>query len=180
MLESQSGYREHLFLMHGSQKSQAILPFVLLKTQNVNYSSDRLPAIHVSQKDAVQKFKSLYSSAKIKSISLTLRDNIYLYNITGYDNLKDCSIQIDATNNKILGQSTQIFDYDYDDETTLNLNKTISRSRANKIANQEIGGGTPIFWELTDDNDRAIWKVNLVQHGQKRTVKIDARNGDVI
>lgn len=111
---------------------------------------------------------------------MTLRDNIYLYNITGYDNLKDCSIQIDATNNKILGQSTQIFDYDYDDETTLNLNKTISRSRANKIANQEIGGGTPIFWELTDDNDRAIWKVNLVQHGQKRTVKIDARNGDVI
>lgn len=150
------------------------------KTQNVNYSSDRLPAIHVSQEDAVQKFKSLYSSAKIKSISLTLRDNIYLYNITGYDNLKDCSIQIDATNNKILGQSTQIFDYDYDEETALNLNKTISRSRANKIANQEIGGGTPIFWELTDDNDRAIWKVNLVQHGQKRTVKIDARNGDVI
>lgn len=42
----------------------------LNKTQKVSYSSDKLPAIQTSQAAAILKFKSLYSSAEIKSISL--------------------------------------------------------------------------------------------------------------
>lgn len=69
----------------------------LNKTQKVSYSSDKLPAIQTSQADAIRKFKSLYSSAEIKSISLVLDNGIYVYNIIGYDNYKDCMIQVDAT-----------------------------------------------------------------------------------
>lgn len=172
LINSQQPERSSNFTVHTTNSAT--------KAQNVNYSSDRLPAIRVSQATAVQRFKSLYSSAEIKSISLTLKDNIYLYNIEGYDSRKDCSIQIDATNNQILGQSTQILDYDYDEEAALNLDKTISRNQANDIAKKEIGGGTPILWELADDNDQAIWKIHLVHHGEKRTVKINAKNGDII
>lgn len=70
--------------------------------QTISYSSDKLPAIRVNQRNAIKKFNSLYSSAVIKSITLGLDNNIYVYNIVGYDDRKDCMIQIDATNNKLL------------------------------------------------------------------------------
>lgn len=143
----------------------------LNKTQKVSYSSDKLPAIQTSQAAAIRKFKSLYSSAEIKSISLVLGNGIYVYNIIGYDN---CMIQVDATNNQIIGQSTQVLDYDYDKESSLNLKKTISRKEATSIALREVPGATPLSWELEDDNDQAIWKINLVENSQKRVVKINA------
>lgn len=146
----------------------------LNKTQKVSYSSDKLPAIQTSQADAIRKFKSLYSSAEIKSISLVLDNGIYVYNIIGYDNYKDCMIQVDGTNNQIIGQSTQVLDYDYDKESSLNLKKTISRKEATSIALREVPGATPLSWELEDDNDQAIWKINLVENSQKRVVKINA------
>ena len=42
----------------------------LNKTQAVSYSTDKLPTIRVNQASAIRKFKSLYSNAVIKSISL--------------------------------------------------------------------------------------------------------------
>ena len=146
----------------------------LNKTQKVSYSSDKLPAIQTSQAAAIRKFKSLYSSAEIKSISLVPDNGIYVYNIIGYDNYKDCMIQVDATNNQIIGQSTQVLDYNYDKESSLNLKKTISRKEATSIALREVPGATPLSWELKDDNDQAIWKINLVENSQKRVVKINA------
>lgn len=47
----------------------------LNRTQTVSYSSDKLPLIRVNQSTAIKKFKSLYSSAVIKSITLTLDNN---------------------------------------------------------------------------------------------------------
>ncbi|EEJ71464.1 PepSY domain-containing protein [Lactobacillus ultunensis] len=152
----------------------------LNRTQTVSYSSDKLPPIRVNQSTAIKKFKSLYSSAVIKSITLTLDNNIYVYNIVGYDERKDCMIQVDATNNKIIGQSTQVLDYDYEKETSLNLNKTISRQEATAVALKEIPNATPISWELLDDNDLPIWKINLVKDGQKHEVKINAQNKEII
>ncbi|KRL80604.1 lipoprotein [Lactobacillus ultunensis DSM 16047] len=89
-------------------------------------------------------------------------------------------IQVDATNNKIIGQSTQVLDYDYEKETSLNLNKTISRQEATAVALKEIPNATPISWELLDDNDLPIWKINLVKDGQKHEVKINAQNKEII
>lgn len=152
----------------------------LNRTQTVSYSSDKLPPIRVNQSTAIKKFKSLYSSAVIKSITLTLDNNIYVYNIVGYDERKDCMIQVDATNNKIIGQSTQVLDYDYEKETSLNLNKTIFRQEATAVALKEIPNATPISWELLDDNDLPIWKINLVKDGQKHEVKINAQNKEII
>lgn len=152
----------------------------LNRTQTVSYSSDKLPTIRVTQDVAVKKFKSLYSSAVIKSITLGLNNNIYVYNIVGYDERKDCMIQIDATNNKIIGQSTQVLDYDYEKETSLNFNKTISRKEATTIAQKEFPGTVPIHWELLDDNDLPIWKITLVKDGQKHEVKINAQNKEII
>lgn len=53
-------------------------------------------------------------------------------------------IQIDATNNKIIGQSTQVLNYDFYKESYLNLNKTISRSEASEIATKEFNNETAI------------------------------------
>lgn len=148
--------------------------------KNVNYSSNKLPQIRMSQVSAIQKFKSLYSNAEIKSITLALKNDTYVYTIVGFDSIKDCTIQLDATNNKIMGQSTQLLDYDYNKEEVLNLKKTISRQEANVVALRELRGATPIFWELTDEDGKAIWKINLIYNNQKRELKIDALNKNII
>ncbi|ALI53169.1 PepSY domain-containing protein [Lactobacillus helveticus] len=134
----------------------------------------------MNQASAIQRFKSLYSNAAIKSITLALRNDIYVYTIVGFDSVKDCTIQIAATNNKIIGQSTQILDYDYVKEEALNLKKTISRQEANEIALRDLRGATTILWELTDENGKAIWKINLIYQNQKRELKIDALNKNII
>ncbi|GFP07772.1 hypothetical protein LHEJCM1005_20640 [Lactobacillus helveticus] len=139
-----------------------------------------MPQIRMNQASAIQRFKSLYSNAAIKSITLALRNDIYVYTIVGFDSVKDCTIQIDATNNKIIGQSTQILDYDYVKEEALNLKKTISRQEANEIALRDLRGATTILWELTDENSKAIWKINLIYQNQKRELKIDALNKNII
>ena len=148
--------------------------------KNVNYSSNKLPQIRMSQASAIQKFKSLYSNAEIKSITLALKNDTYVYTIVGFDSIKDCTIQLDATNNKIMGQSTQLLDYDYNKEEALNLKKTISRQEANVVALRELRGATPILWELTDEDGKAIWKINLIYNNQKRELKIDALNKNII
>ena len=148
--------------------------------KNVNYSSSKLPQIRMSQVSAIQKFKSLYSNAEIKSITLALKNDTYVYTIVGFDSIKDCTIQLDATNNKIMGQSTQLLDYDYNKEEALNLKKTISRQEANVVALRELRGATPILWELTDEDGKAIWKINLIYNNQKRELKIDALNKNII
>lgn len=150
------------------------------QVQNMTYTSDKLPQIQVSQKAAVQKFKALYSSAKIKSIALTLDDERYIYNIIGFDEHKDCTIQIDATNNKILGQSTQVLNYAYDQDAGLNLNKAISRQKASQLALKEYPNSTPIYWELEEDNGQALWKIHLLHNKHKHTVKIDAHTQNII
>lgn len=134
----------------------------------------------MDQSGAIRKFKSLYSSAMIKSISLALNKGIYVYNIVGFDDRKDCMIQVDATNNKILGQSTQVLNYDFDKETYLNLNKTISRKEATEIATKEFRNSIPISWELEDVNDQAIWKIILIRDEQKREIKINAETKELI
>ncbi|MCT3403464.1 PepSY domain-containing protein [Lactobacillus helveticus] len=139
-----------------------------------------MPQIRMNQASAIQRFKSLYSNAAIKSITLALRNDIYVYTIVGFDSVKDCTIQIDATNNKIIGQSTQILDYDYVKEEALNLKKTISRQEANEIALRDLRGTNTILWELTDENGKAIWKINLIYQNQKRELKIDALNKNII
>ena len=139
-----------------------------------------MPTIRVNQASAIRKFKSLYSNAVIKSISLTLNKDIYVYNIIGFDDRKDCMIQVDATNNKIIGQSTQVLNYDFDKESYLNLNKTISRSEASEIATKEFNNETPISWKLEDVNDQAIWKIVLIRNEQKREIKINAETKELL
>ena len=148
--------------------------------KNVNYSSSKLPQIRMSQVSAIQKFKSLYSNAEIKSITLALKNDTYVYTIVGFDSIKDCTIQLDATNNKIMGQSTQLLDYDYTKEEALNLKKTISRQEANAVALRELRGSTSVLWELIDEDGKAIWKINLIYNNQKRELKIDALNKNII
>ena len=38
----------------------------------------------------------------------------------------------------------------------------------------------PILWELTDEDGKAIWKINLIYNNQKRELKIDALNKNII
>lgn len=152
----------------------------LNRTQAVTYSSKKMPAIKIDQDTAIRKFKSLYPNAMIKSISLTLDKDIYVYNIVGFDEHKDCMIQVDATHDKITGQSTQVLNYDFDKESYLDLNNTISRQTATRIALQEFKNSTPISWELEDIDDQAIWKIILIRDGQKREIKIDANTKEIL
>lgn len=43
-----------------------------ITNKNVSYSSNKLPQIRINQASAIQRFKSLYSNAAIKSITLAL------------------------------------------------------------------------------------------------------------
>ncbi|WP_217270229.1 PepSY domain-containing protein, partial [Lactobacillus helveticus] len=49
-----------------------------------------------------------------------------------------------------------------------------------KIALRDLRGATTILWELTDENGKAIWKINLIYQNQKRELKIDALNKNII
>ncbi|WP_308556540.1 PepSY domain-containing protein [uncultured Lactobacillus sp.] len=172
-----------LYFTHTETKTSNVVVHVgdfLNRTEQISYSSEKLPTIHTSQEDAIEKFKSLYSSAEIKSISLVLDHDVYVYNIVGYDDRKDCMIQIDATNNKIVGQSTQVLDYDYEKDSSLNLKRTISRKSATSLALKEVPGATPLSWELEDVDDQAIWKIDLAENGHKRIVKINAETKDIM
>lgn len=145
-------------------------------------SLDKYPAIKISQHEALRRFQRLYSSAEISSILLKVDHDNYIYEIEGFDNKKTCTIQINAENGEIIGQSTVINSFTDTEQNSLNLKKLISRQQATQIAENYLKGATAREWHLYYDNqeDRNIWKIKLVDHQEIQDLRIDANNQKII
>lgn len=169
------------------QRQTAEIPYIKSTSQDSESNMENLantsyPAIKISQTAAVQRFHRLYSQAEVTSISLKVDHEDYVYEIEGFDNKKSCTIQVNASNGEILGQSTLISRLADDEQEPLNLNKIISRSEADKIAEKYFKGSTAREWHLYYDSnkDQTVWNINLVNGQEVKNIKIDAITKKII
>lgn len=141
-----------------------------------------VPKIKVTLKQAINQFNRLYSSANISEVSLKIQGENYVYDIIGFDDKKDCSIQIDATNDLIIGQSTMRHEYEYNETNPIKLDfsEIISQDVASQIAIEKIGGGEAREWNLKYRKDVPTWTVSVVNHNETRQITVNAINKEVI
>lgn len=151
-------------------------------TETSNIQTDNLPEIRVSQEKAIQAFKKFYASAKINAIDLKVEHNHYLYEINGFDQVKDCMMQMDAFSGKIIGQSTLRQEYANSEIEALNLTRTISRSTASQTATAKTGTGKAIAWNLaqTSKYDFPVWTVTVAKNNEVAQIKVNAVKNEVI
>ena len=145
-------------------------------------ATEDVPKIRVGLNQAINKFTRLYSSANISEVNLKIQGENYIYDISGFDAKKDCSIQIDASNDLIIGQSTLRHDYEYNetDPVKLDFNKIISRNEASQIAIQKVGGGEAREWLLKTQKDKSIWMVTVIDKNEIYKITINALTKEII
>lgn len=138
--------------------------------------------IKLTQKQAISIFQKLYANSKIFSINLTKKHGFYYYEIDGFDQVKECNIKIDAKNGKIISQATVNNDYTDEDYEELKTSKLISRQTATDLALQKVGSGEAESWQLENNSnfDFPIWIVEIVDGQEKYSVKINAKNKEII
>ena len=129
--------------------------------------------IKVSQSSAVKKFQAKYN-AKIKSINLEKENGRYVYEIEGFSSTREYEMKINASSGKTISSHSEKL------EAALNLNKTISRSTATKIAQKRVSGSKAIEWNLERENSRSVWEVTVTKNGKKSDVKINALTKKII
>lgn len=149
-------------------------------TSLANEETNKVPIIKVSQEAAIKQFTRLYSTVKISNIDLKIENGNYIYTLEGFDERKDCTMQIDATNDKIIGQSTIRHGYDTHEQEALNLNKCISRSEASKVALQHTNGGQARAWNLSNEKEMPIWTISVVNDNEVQEVKFNAETKEII
>lgn len=173
-----------IFLLKNSQtQSQTITEQTSGKevaTTNINY--EQLPAINISEKQSVATFKKFYSSANINELTLKIDHHKYIYELDGFDEVKDCTLKIDAETGKILGQSTLRRDDHENDLEAIDFKQTISKKEAGQIAINKIGRGKAVSWKLTinSQQDFPIWQVNVANGSEVHEVKLNALNKEII
>ncbi|RVU70686.1 MULTISPECIES: PepSY domain-containing protein [Lactobacillus] len=177
------GSSSSIYLMH---KNKPVQHFSFSKKNNSEpatpLAATNTPALKISQTKAITYFHRLYSQAKLTAISLKIENNSYIYEISGFDEQKDCNIRIDATNDKIIGQSTLRLEYLNDDINELNLKKLISRQTASQLAVKAANGGQAQEWQLEYDTnyDEPIWTVTLVKDNEVQTLRINAVTKEIL
>lgn len=92
---------------------------------------------------------------------------------------KEYTVNIDANSGKILNTHSEKLDLDEHLQKGINLDKTISREEASKIA-EKHATGTSQEWKLEQDNNQTIWEVKVVSANKETDVKIDAINKKVL
>lgn len=135
--------------------------------------------IKLNEKDAVKKFHKQFKNAKVDEIQLETKGNKFVYEISGADNQKEYSADIDAKSGKVTNTKSGALK-NGEQKTNLDLDKAISRKQANKIAEKAAKKGQGQSWTLENDNGTPVWVVEVV-NGQKSTkVKVNAQNKKVI
>lgn len=135
--------------------------------------------IKLSQADAISKFHKQYSGKDVKEISLKIEKNKYIYDVEGFDRTHEYEVKIDANTGKILSHKLEKANIDELNEQALDVDKLISRSQATKIAEKKVKG-TATAWDLTHDNKKTVWKVEVTKGTKKHEVKINAETKKVI
>lgn len=148
----------------------------------VNLNSDTTvqaasSSIKISQSTAVKKFKARYN-AQIESINLEKEKGRYVYEIEGFSSTREYEMKINASSGKVISAHSER--ENTSKKKALNLNKTISRSTATKIAQNRVPGSKAIEWTLERENSRSVWEVTVSKNGKKSDVKINALTKKVI
>lgn len=135
--------------------------------------------IKLSQADAISKFHKQYSGKDIKEVDLKIEKNKYVYDVEGFDRTHEYEVKIDANTGKILSHKSEKSNLDELNEQALDIDKLISRSQATKIAEKEVKG-TATAWDLTHDDKKTVWEVEITKGSKKQEVKINAETKKVI
>ncbi|WP_251545614.1 PepSY domain-containing protein [Limosilactobacillus caecicola] len=135
--------------------------------------------IKMDEQAAVKKFQKRYANAQVTSLTLEKKFGQYRYEIEGYDQSKERSMDINAKTGKVIKTSSDRLESD-DQNQRLDFSKLINRKKANQVATKAVKGSKGIEWTLDHENGQAVWEV-VVQKGRHETeVVINAQNGKVL
>ena len=161
-------------LLLGSAGGTMIATVPTVSAAKVNTSQ-----IKLDEQAAVKKFNQKYANAKVEEITLESHFKKYRYEITGFDNSKEYTVEINAKTGKILKSESERLDKN-DQNTALDLSKLISRKKATTAAEKAAKKGQAQEWTLESENGQAIWEITVVNGRQKVDVKVNANNGNVL
>lgn len=135
--------------------------------------------IKLNQAQAVQRFHRLFKDAQVTEITLEPKGNRYQYQIDGFDKEQEYTAVINAKTGKIRWSHSTKLDHD-DKYYSLDLDKTISRQDATKLAENETKQGKAQRWKLENDDGQQTWEVDVIDGHHTTEVKINALTKDII
>src|SRR5699024_7689631 len=127
----------------------------LATSQAVSAATVSTSKIKLNEKDAGKKFHKQFKNDKIDEIQLETKGKKYGYEISGEDNQKEYSADIDEKSGKVNNTKSEALD-NGEQKTNLDLDKAISRKQANKIAEKAAKKGQGQSWTLENDNGTPV------------------------
>lgn len=135
--------------------------------------------IKINEKTAVKKFNKQFKNVKVDEIQLETKGNKFVYEISGSDNQKEYSAHVNAKSGKVTNAHSEPVD-NGDQKTHLDLDKLISRKKANQIAEKAAKNGKGQSWTLENENGTPVWEVEVVNGHKSTDVKINAQSKEVL
>ncbi|MBB1062535.1 PepSY domain-containing protein [Limosilactobacillus fastidiosus] len=135
--------------------------------------------IKIDEKTAVQKFNKQFKNVKIDEIQLETKGNKFVYEISGSDNQKEYSADVNAKSGKVTNAHSEPAN-NGEQKNHLNLDKLISRKKANQIAEKAAKKGQGQSWTLENENGTPVWEVEVVNGKKSTEVKINAQSKKVL
>lgn len=151
----------------------------LITSPTVNAAKVSTSQIKLDEKAAVKKFNNKYANAKVDEVQLETKGSKYVYEVSGFDNQKEYSANVNAKTGKVTNARSEKRDKN-DNKTALDLNKAISRKEANQLAEKAAKKGQGQSWTLETDNGTAVWDVEVVNGHKSTDVKINAQTKKII
>lgn len=135
--------------------------------------------IKLSEQSAVKKFQQRYSNVKLTSLTLEKKFGQYRYELEGYDQSNERSMDINAKTGKVIKTENDQLNSN-NQESELKLNNLISRKKANQIASKKVQGSHGIEWTLENKNGQPVWEVVVQKANHETEVTINAQSGKVL
>lgn len=151
---------------------------LLEPTTTINAASAQ--QIKLTEQDAVKKFNKQFKNIKVTEIQIEKKNNHFEYEVSGTDNQKEYTVDINAKTGKVTNANSEQLD-NGEQKTALDLSKVISRKQANKIAERAVDNSKGHSWTLENENGVPVWEVEVINDDQQSTeVKINAQTKKVI
>lgn len=150
-----------------------------INSTNVSAARTTTADIKLNQEQAVKQFHRQFKDAKVTEITLEPKGSRYQYQIDGFDKEQEYTAAINAKTGKIRWSHSTKLDHD-DKYYALDLDKTISRQDATKLAENEAKQGKAQRWKLENDDGQQVWEVDVIDGHHTTEVKINALTKDII
>lgn len=135
----------------------------------------------LSLEDAVDKFYDEYGEMDIYAVELTTEDNIYQYEIKGYQDNTEYKVHIHADNGEILSDKEED---DHDEHLMIHFEKLLSPKDAMDIALSELPDGAYVTsWELEEEDGKMAYEIEYDFEDDDMDdddITIEAYNGDIL